>query len=180
MIIKTDFEGLRVLKCKTIKDRRGFFKKIFNSNQYEDNQLKSDFKEIYYTKSKKNVIRGMHFQIPPYEHCKLVSIVNGEVLDVVLDLRKHSMTYGKFFSIYLREMSDIVIYIPKGFAHGFKSLQDNTVVEYYVTSVYNSEFDCGIRWDSFGFDWQIQNPIISERDKGFPPFIEFMERNPFK
>ena len=172
-VVKTDFNGLFVIQSNVFTDQRGAFIKTFHKKFFEDNGLESDFRESFFSISKKNVIRGMHFQLPPDDHVKLVYCAKGKILDVVVDLRKNSPTYGKFFSIDLTENNGKIIYIPKGFAHGFKSLTDNSVVVYMTTKEYSPENDTGIRWDSFGFDWKIDNPIISERDKSFLPLEKF-------
>lgn len=172
-VIKTNFNGLFVIQSNVFTDQRGAFIKTFHKKFFEDNRLESDFRESFFSISKKNVIRGMHFQLPPDDHVKLVYCAKGEILDVVVDIRKNSPTYGKFFSIYLTENNGRIIYIPKGFAHGFKSLTDNSVVVYMTTKEYSPENDTGIRWDSFGFDWKVENPIMSQRDKSFLPLEEF-------
>ena len=104
------------------------------------------------------------------EHSKIISVLNGNILDVVLDLRKKSKTFGKYFHINLSEYSDLSIFIPVGFAHGFLSLENNTQVIYFVDSDYNPELDTGIRYNSFGYDWKIKDPILSERDMNFNEF----------
>jgi len=115
----------------------------------------------------------MHFQIPPHQLTKIVSVSSGAIEDVVLDIRKNSNTFGKFFVYRLEAKNGIVLYIPPGFANGFLSLEDNTIVNYLQTSCYNKAHDMGIRYDSFGFEWPVKNPIISERDKSFPVFTKF-------
>ena len=115
----------------------------------------------------------MHFQTPPYDHVKVVYVCKGKILDVVVDIRKNSNTYDKYFSIELNENNGTYLYIPKGLAHGFKSLEDDSIVNYMQTSCYNNEHDCGISYNSFGFDWGITAPIISERDKHFPNLANF-------
>jgi dTDP-4-dehydrorhamnose 3,5-epimerase/CDP-3, 6-dideoxy-D-glycero-D-glycero-4-hexulose-5-epimerase len=135
--------------------------------------LESNFVELYYSINKKDVIRGMHFQIPPVEHVKMVYVITGKIIDVCLDLRHNSKTYGTYFSCVLSDADDMYLYIPKGIAHGFASLEDNTIVHYAQTTCYSKEHDCGIKYDSFGFDWNIQNPIISDRDRSLPCLSDF-------
>lgn len=166
-IIETSLKGLFILETDHFQDVRGSFQKLFNFNNFKENGLETDFKEFYYSVSYKNVIRGMHFQLPPYEHIKLVYVSKGKIKDVVIDLRKQSSTYKKYYSIDLNETDARYLYIPKGFAHGFLSLEDNTIVNYAQTSCYSKEHDSGIAQDSFGFDWGIVNPIISGRDLTF-------------
>lgn len=109
----------------------------------------------------------MHFQLPPYEHTKLVYLNSGKILDVVLDIRKTSKTFGQHFSIQMNIENPTLIYIPVGCAHGFLSLEDNSMVSYLQTSVYNKDFDTGILWNSFGMEWKTENPIVSDRDNSF-------------
>ena len=165
-------EGCFLIKNFFHQDIRGSFIKVFNNDDFEKNGIKPKFKEIYYSISNKDVIRGMHFQCPPFEHEKLIYVVSGKILDVVLDIRTKSKTYGKYISLELSQHSN-ALYIPIGCAHGFKALIDNSIVIYNQTSCYNKQSDEGILYNSFGFDWQIDNPIVSERDKSFPPFLEF-------
>ena len=110
----------------------------------------------------------MHFQTPPHHHAKIVFCPQGAILDVIVDLRKESKTYGQFFAQELSAENHKAYYIPKGFAHGFKSLTDGAITYYLVSSEYSKEHDTGILYNSFGFDWELQNPIISERDLSFP------------
>ena len=176
-----DFEELSIKGVYLIKnfiadDPRGVFVKTFHKDQFQSRDLGYSFQESYYSVSKKNVIRGMHFQLPPYDHEKLVYVTDGEVLDVVLDLRKESETFGKSVSINLREFSNSV-YVPKGCAHGFLTLSPTATLVYSVSTVYNQNADTGILWNSIGFDWPVQKPIISGRDEKFLTFAEF--KSPF-
>ena len=154
-------------------DNRGLFSKFYSEEEFDRHGINMDVKEQFYTTSKKNVIRGMHFQIPPYHHDKLVTCVSGSVIDVVLDLRKSSASYGKFESFKLDSENKSIIYIPKGFAHGFLSNEENTSMMYAVSSIHSPDHDQGILWNSFGFDWQCKDPIISERDKNHVLFEDF-------
>jgi dTDP-4-dehydrorhamnose 3,5-epimerase/CDP-3, 6-dideoxy-D-glycero-D-glycero-4-hexulose-5-epimerase len=166
----TAIPGLLILSNPIFNDTRGSFKKIFNKNDFDELSLESNFAELYYSINKKDVIRGMHFQLPPMDHVKMVYVISGKILDVCLDLRVSSKTFGKYFDIALSGDSDIYLYIPRGIAHGFASLEDNTIVHYAQTSCYSKDHDCGIRYDSFGFDWPIKSPVISKRDREFPAF----------
>lgn len=170
----TDFNGLYVLESNIFVDDRGSFKKLLNSLDFTSYNLDSNFHELYYSINKKNVIRGMHFQIPPHDHNKLVYCISGSITDVCLDLRKKSLTYGKYFVINLDENDSKYLYIPKGFAHGFISNENKTVVHYAQTSCYNKENDAGLRYDSFGYDWGVSNPIVSKRDLEHPIFQNFI------
>jgi len=172
-IIETPFEGLLLLETVNFTDHRGGFQKLFNYDFFNENNLDTDFKELYFSVSKKNIIRGMHFQLPPFEHTKLVYVSKGSILDVVVDLRKQSKTYKRYFNIEINDSDAKCLYIPKGFAHGFLSLKDDTIVNYAQTSCYAKNADVGIAYNSFGFDWGLESPIVSERDINFERFENF-------
>ncbi len=172
-IIKTSFEGLLVLQTLNFQDNRGGFQKLFNFDFFKENGLDCDFKELYYSVNKIDVVRGMHFQIPPFDHTKLVYVSKGRIKDVVVDIRKQSATYGKCFSIELDDQKGQHLYIPKGFAHGFVSLEDGTIVNYAQTSCYSKEHDCGVDAMSICFDWGIDNPVRSGRDLTFEKLTDF-------
>lgn len=171
-VINTKIKGVYILKNNIFKDNRGVFIKTFNFDEFKKFNLCRDFKESYYSISKKDTLRGMHFQMPPFDHEKLIYVTNGRILDVVVDLRKNSKTYKKFVSIDVSAKNGISVYIPRGCAHGFLSLEDNSIVIYNVSTVYNKESDAGIRYDSFGMDWGVENPVISERDLSFTGILD--------
>ncbi|CNC80240.1 dTDP-4-dehydrorhamnose 3,5-epimerase [Yersinia pseudotuberculosis] len=170
---KLDIEGCYLIEFNKFIDSRGTFVKTFHSDFFSENGIVLDMREEFYSISAKNVIRGMHFQMPPAEHDKLVYCVNGAVLDVILDIRKDSKTYGEYFSIELSYENSLALWVPKGLAHGFLSLADNSIMFYKTSSVHNVECDSGIKWNSFGFKWPIDNPIISEKDNSLCYFDEF-------
>lgn len=172
-IIDTKIQGLKIIEPKIFEDIRGKFSKTFSDEFFKDNDLDIEIKETYYSISHKDVIRGMHFQTPPYDHTKLVYVPAGKIIDVVLDIRKNSPTFGQCFSCELSGENGKVIIIPKGLAHGFKSLEDNTNVTYMQTTCYAPNNDGGIRYDSFEFDWDCESPKLSERDQSFSALAEF-------
>ena len=172
-IEKTELEGVYIIDNFVAKDERGTFVKTFNQQGFKDNGLDFEIRESYFSISKKDVIRGMHFQMPPHDHQKLVYVAQGSIIDVIVDLRENSKTYKKSISVELSEENTRSVFIPKGFAHGFKSLEDNTITIYNVSSEYNSNFDAGLSYDSFGFDWKVESPIISSRDLLFESVNEF-------
>lgn len=176
-IVNTTIEGLKILEPKIFKDIRGKFIKTFTNNFFIENGLDINIKETYYSISHKDVIRGMHFQTPPYDHIKLVYVPCGSILDVVLDIRKNSSTYGKYFSTKLSSKNGKVLIIPIGLAHGFKSLEDNTNVSYMQTTGYAPHNDGGIIYDSFNFNWDCKNAKLSDRDLSFPKLEDF--KTPF-
>lgn len=172
--LETPIEGLFLLKNVVFKDDRGIFHKPFSRRDYELNHLDCDFLEFYYSINCKKSLRGMHFQNPPMDHTKLVYVSMGIILDVVLDIRSNSESYGKYYSTVLNAKDGHALYIPRGFAHGFLALEDETIVNYAQTSCYSKEYDAGIRFDSFGFNWGIADPIISDRDMHFVAFKDFI------
>ena len=162
-----------VIEQTVTKDKRGYFVKNFQRSLFEQRDLECDFKESYYTQSHEHVIRGMHFQTPPHDHAKLITVISGSIVDVILDIRKSSETYGQNFEIELSGVNKKSLYIPRGCAHGFGVLSKEAIIYYQVTSEHNPEHDKGIRFDSFGFSWPISNPVLSERDYTFPAFNNF-------
>lgn len=175
----TALEGVYIITNFVAQDERGTFVKTFNMQDFESKNLNFEIRESYFSISKKDVIRGMHFQLPPSDHEKLVFVPVGSIIDVVVDLRKQSSSYKKHIYVELSAANRNSIYIPKGFAHGFKSLEDNTITVYNVTTEYDSNFDEGIKYNTIGFDWEILNPIISKRDIDFKGLNSFCENNPF-
>lgn len=166
MIIKpTLLDGVFEIENNEFQDHRGTFVKTFHADTFKGYGLESDFKESFYSVSKKNVLRGMHFQLPPHEHAKLVYVTSGEILDVAVDIRKESSTFGRYFSTRLTSENTKSLYMAKGFAHGFLTLTDTATVVYLISTVHAPKSDSGIRWDSFGFNWGVDNLIISDRDK---------------
>ncbi len=178
-IVETELQGVYIIENFFASDQRGSFIKTFNKEFFEKNGLCTKFEESYFSISNKDVIRGMHFQLPPFDHEKLIYVAKGEVLDVILDLRKNSNTYGKSISINLSGENKKSVYIPKGLAHGFKSLKDETIMVYNVATVYNQLCDFGVHYNSFGFDWEVEKPIISQRDVELINLEKFKENNPF-
>jgi len=175
MIQYTHIEGLLVFDGFNFTDLRGSLIKPYSKSFFKDfnNDINLDFKEVWFTKSKKNVIRGMHLQVGEYACEKIVSVIQGKVLDVILDIRKNSKTFGKVFDIELSDDNNKAIYIPIGCAHGYKVLDDNTITMYMATEINMPKFDVGIKWNSFGYDWNIENPIISDKDSNLPSFDSF-------
>ncbi len=172
-IINTSIINAFIIKPKIFKDERGIFVKTFHKDIFKQYGLTGDFKESFYSTSKKNVIRGMHFQIPPHDHVKIVYVTKGSILDVILDIRVGSPTYGKYVVQELSAENGFIVYIPKGCAHGFLSLEDDSCVIYLHSTTYEAECDTGIRYDSFGLDWGVNKPTISKRDQNLIEFESF-------
>ncbi|MBS1773735.1 MAG: dTDP-4-dehydrorhamnose 3,5-epimerase [Bacteroidetes bacterium] len=165
--------GAYLITLPEFWDDRGVFVKPFNDAAFQQQGIQFELRESYYSFSKKDVIRGMHFQLPPHQHSKVVYCPKGAILDVIVDLRKGSTTYGQYFAHELSATNHKAYYIPEGFAHGFKALTDDAMTYYLVSSGYNKEADTGILYNSFGFDWGIDKPIISDRDLSFKTLEEF-------
>lgn len=160
--------GAFVITLPAFYDDRGSFIKTFHETTLVEHGIRFTLQESYFSLSKKDVIRGMHFQTPPHHHAKIVFCPQGAILDVIVDLRKDSKTFGQYHAQELSGDNHKAYYIPKGFAHGFKSLTDDAITYYLVSSEYSKEHDTGILYNSFGFDWGVDNPVISERDLSFP------------
>jgi dTDP-4-dehydrorhamnose 3,5-epimerase len=154
-------------------DLRGSFCKIWHPDILSRHGIRMEIAEEFFTRSRRGVIRGMHFQLPPRQHSKLVTCLTGEVLDVVVDLRVGSPDYGRPQSFRLSAASAQMLYVPEGFAHGFLSLSEESLLLYRCSSVHSPAHDAGIRWDSLGFAWPCAAPILSERDKAHPGLAEF-------
>ena len=169
--------GCFELQPKVFEDTRGRFIKVFHEQAFIEKGLETHFAEEYYSISNKNVIRGMHFQLPPRDHVKVVYCVQGEVMDVVVDLRIGSPTYGQYATFELSAEKANSIYIPKGMAHGFCVLSELAIMVYKVSTIYSPEHDAGISWDSMGIPWPTKEPCMSDRDKSFQPLTNF--KSPF-
>jgi dTDP-4-dehydrorhamnose 3,5-epimerase len=178
-INKTFIEGLLIVEPQLFKDKRGFFYESYNKKKL-NNISKINFVQDNESKSKKGVIRGLHFQIPPFHQIKLVRCVCGKVLDVVVDLRINSKTYGKFFSIELSSENNKQLLVPVGFAHGFQVLSESAIINYKVDNYYNPKFESGIIWNDkdLSIDWYNNlKPIISKKDLELISFKEL--KSPF-
>ena len=170
----TGISGCFQIQPNILSDVRGRFIKIFHKNTFIKLGLNTDFVEEYYSNSHLGVLRGLHFQNPPVEHIKLVYCVQGEVFDVLLDLRVGSPTYGKTAKVTLNADLGNYLYIPKGLAHGFCVTSDKATLVYKVSTVYSPKHDSGILWNSVNIDWPTKSPLLSSRDLSFPSLKEFV------
>lgn len=166
-------QGAYIIDMPAFDDARGSFIKTFHATTLAQHGIHFQLKESYFSISNKDVVRGMHFQTPPHQHAKIVFCPQGAILDVIVDLRKASPTYGQHFATELSAANHKAYYIPEGFAHGFKALTDGAMTYYLVSSEYSQQHDTGIRYDSIGYDWQLPAPIISTRDLSFPTLQDF-------
>ena len=165
-IVKTPIEGLLVIKPKIFTDDRGYFFESWSKVAFEKEGLHLNFVQNNQSLSAKDVLRGLHFQNPPFAQGKLVSVIKGAVLDVVVDIRKNSATFGKHFSLVLTGENKTSFWIPPGFAHGFITLEEDTIFSYKCTEVYNKQSEGSIMWNDkdLNIDWGIENPNVSEKD----------------
>lgn len=174
-IIKTPLEGLFIIKPDVFEDERGYFFESFNHGKFFNMGLDLKFFQDNESKSKRGVLRGLHFQSPPFAQGKLVRVMRGSVLDVAVDIRKDSPTYGKWESIVLSGQNKWMYWIPEGFAHGFATLEDDTIFFYKCTNIYNKASEGSIMWNdpNLAINWGIDNPVISDKDKLSPNFNDF-------
>jgi dTDP-4-dehydrorhamnose 3,5-epimerase len=174
-VITTEINGLLIIQPKVFEDNRGYFYESYNESLFRQNGIDQHFVQDNQSLSHTGVLRGLHFQRPPYDQGKLVRIVKGAVLDVAVDIRKNSPTYGKHFSIELTEENKTMFWVPSGFAHGFLTLRDNTIFSYKCTNFFNKESEDCILWNdtSLGINWGIELPQLSEKDKTGKLFNEF-------
>jgi len=166
-------QGAALITLPAFSDHRGSFIKTFHETILQEHGIRFTLKESYFSLSHKDVIRGMHFQLPPHQHSKIVFCPQGAILDVIVDLRKNSATYGQYVAHELSAENHKAYYIPEGFAHGFKALTDNALTYYLVSSEYHQASDTGILYNSFGYDWKTKSPVVSERDLSFPNLKTF-------
>jgi dTDP-4-dehydrorhamnose 3,5-epimerase len=155
-------------------DERGSFTKVFQESVLADLGLPTVIREQYHSSSIHGVVRGLHFQVPPHDHAKYVFCLAGQVIDVAVDLRPESPTYGRHVTFELDAARGNGVFLPRGFAHGFAVVSEEAILLYMQTSEYAPDHDAGIRWDSAGIDWPIADPILSARDAGLPPLSDFV------
>lgn len=172
---KLPLDGCLLIETDVFPDSRGYFYELFNENRFRDAGINTEFVQDNLSMSKKNVLRGLHFQLPPHEQGKLVRVISGSVLDVMVDIRPESPTYGKNHSVVLSDTNKLMLWIPPGFAHGFLALDDNTIFYYKCTAFYNKQSEKGIIWNDkeLGIDWGIENPIVSDKDLELNNFRDF-------
>ncbi|MEI6696129.1 MAG: dTDP-4-dehydrorhamnose 3,5-epimerase [Bacteroidota bacterium] len=175
-IIKTPLADLLIIQPQVFRDERGYFFESFSAQRFIDAGLDLNFVQDNESKSQKNVLRGLHFQSPPFAQGKLVRVIKGSVMDVVVDIRKDSLTYGKHYKLDLTETNKTMLWIPPGFAHGFATLEDDTIFSYKCTNTYNKLSEGAILWNDpdLNIDWDIAHPILSEKDKISPFFRDFV------
>jgi len=172
-------EGTYLITLDPRRDQRGFLMRAFDSKIFEENSLPYTWVQENQSNSlQKGIIRGLHFQFPPFTESKMVRVVSGSILDVFVDLRKNSLTYGQSDSVILSAENNQAVVIAKGLAHGFCTLTDNVIMIYHHDNFYSKEHENGVLWNdkNLAIDWPIINPILSDRDRNFQTFKEFDEK----
>ena len=175
-VIQTDIPDLLIIQPKVFEDQRGYFFESYNKKILSENGINAEFVQDNQSLSQKGVLRGLHFQNPPFAQGKLVSVMKGAVLDIAVDIRKNSSTYGKHIAIELSESNKTMFWIPEGFAHGFLTLQNDTIFTYKCTNFYNKNSEGCILWNDtdININWGDSNPLLSEKDKTGVLFKEFI------
>jgi len=165
-ITETKIKGILLIEIDVFKDSRGSFAETFNTRQYKEKGINIDFVQDNMSISKKGTLRGLHYQIPPKAQAKLCYVIKGSVLDVAVDIRFGSPTFGQHLAVELSEKNHTQIFIPAGFAHGFAVLSDEAIFQYKCSEFYSKEHERGIRFDDpdFKINWGIENPIVSDKD----------------
>lgn len=175
-LIDKVFDAVLVIEPQVFEDNRGYFFESFSAQKFEAIGLKERFVQDNESMSKtKGVLRGLHFQAPPFAQGKLIRVIKGSVLDVAVDIRTGSPTYGEHFTLELSEQNKTMLYIPPGFAHGFVTLGDYTIFNYKCTNYYNKASEGGIIWNDphLGIDWKIKDPVLSAKDRENESFSRF-------
>ena len=175
---KTHIDDVILLSPRVYEDERGYFMESYNQKKIEI-LIKERFVQDNESVSCKNTLRGLHLQLPPHAQSKLVRVIKGSILDIAVDLRKESKSFGKHFKSVLSGENKKQLYIPKGFAHGFLSLEDDTILSYKCSDYYHAESEASILWNDpdLAIDWEIDDPILAEKDRLAQNFVTF--DNPF-
>jgi len=174
-IVNTKIPDLKIIEPSVFADDRGYFFESYSYEKLKELGIDKVFVQDNESKSQKGVLRGLHFQNPPFAQAKLVRVVKGAVLDVAVDIRRNSPTYGQHVCVELSEQNKRMFYVPEGFAHGFLTLEDNTIFSYKCSHFYNKESEGSLLWSDeiLDIDWGTKNPILSEKDKIAPNFSAF-------
>lgn len=179
--IETPLNGLFLIEPKIWKDERGYFYESYNSKVFAEAGIRVDFVQDNQSFSQRGTLRGLHVQANPFEQGKLVRVIQGKVLDIAVDIRKNSPTYGQHYSVELSGENFRMLWIPPGFLHGFVTLEDQTIFTYKVTNLYNKASEIGVRWDDpeLNLNWGIDTgeAILSEKDLALPLFKDL--QSPF-
>ncbi len=174
-----DIKDLVLITPDKFDDERGSFLEIYKKSSFKDAGIDVNFLQCNQSSSKKNVLRGLHYQKHPYGQGKLLRVLLGKIFDVALDLRNDSETFGQFAAVELSDTETQLFYIPPGFAHGFCVVSDKALVEYFTTSEYVPNSEAGIKWDSAGLNipWPVKEPVLSEKDGKLPDFLSIFNHS---
>ena len=167
-VIDTILEGVKIIMPKVFFDDRGYFFESFNDKEFREKVCDTTFVQDNQSKSCKGTLRGLHWQAPPFAQSKLVRVAKGAVIDVAVDIRVGSPTFGKHVAVELTDENNLQLFIPRGFAHGFITLTDNVIFQYKCDNLYNKESERAVRWDSINWDlekYNIETPLLSDKDK---------------
>lgn len=178
---QTPLKNVWLIKPDIHSDDRGHFLEAFRRDLFKKHGLEYEFVQDNISTSKKNTLRGLHYQLPPASQAKLIMVPHGEILDVAVDARVHSPTFGRYFSTLLSSENRHMMLIPSGFAHGFSVLSEEATIHYKCNDYYNKTLERGIRWDDpkINIDWKIDSPILSEKDNALPLLDEMEESDLF-
>mgnify|MGYP000557236222 CR=1 FL=1 len=180
-VFECHIPGLLEIHPSVFGDSRGYFFESYSKQAFHDAGIKEEFVQDNQSLSSKGVLRGLHFQNPPYAQGKLVRVIQGAVLDVAVDIRVGSPTYGQHYKVELTGENKKMFWVPPGFAHGFLTLEDNTIFAYKCSGLYNKESEGSVRWDDLelGIDWNVSNPAVSEKDLIAPSFADLKSKFTF-
>ena len=181
-VIDTILEGVKIVVPKVSFDDRGYFFESFNDKEFREKVCDTTFVQDNQSKSCKCTLRGLHWQAPPFAQSKLVRVTKGAVIDVAVDIRVGSPTFGKHVAVELTDENNLQLFIPRGFAHGFIALTDNVVFQYKCDNLYNKESERAVRWDSINWDlekYKIETPLLSDKDKVHKLLSEMNEKELF-
>lgn len=181
-VIDTILEGVKIVVPKAFFDDRGYFFESFNDKEFREKVCDTTFVQDNQSKSCKGTLRGLHWQAPPFAQSKLVRVTKGAVIDVAVDIRVGSPTFGKHVAVELTDENNLQLFIPRGFAHGFIALTDNVIFQYKCDNLYNKESERAVRWDSINWDlekYNIETPLLSDKDKVHKLLSEMNENELF-
>ena len=181
IIQKTDLDPVLLIKPEPHRDARGEFVEVFREHIFREAGIDVSFVQDNISKSKKNALRGLHYQLPPSSQVKLVMVPCGTILDVVVDMRQNSPTFKQHYSVVLSEENRHMLYVPTGFAHGFSVLSEEATVYYKCNDYYSKELERGVRWNDpeLNIDWDISDPVLSEKDSKLPLLKDIDDINLF-
>jgi len=180
-IESTPLQPVKLIKPTPFKDTRGEFVEVYREHLFREAGIEIEFVQDNISSSKKNAVRGLHYQLPPASQVKLVMVPHGEILDVAVDMRVHSPSFGEYFSTILSSENRQMLFVPTGFAHGFAVLSEEATVYYKCNDYYNKELERGVKWNDpkLGIQWGIENPVLSKKDQQLPMLDEIEEKDLF-